>query len=177
MRQLWVTVHTEYAKEAFKHKVLHFLTKPVQREELAEAIQRISTKRELGLEKRLQQLQEKVERLNRIGIRLSEEPEIIFLSTDQISYCESKGNKTIIYLSNGECHLANGTLGSFEKVLGVKHFIRVHHQYLINLLHLERYNRATSNVLVKGQKRPLNVSNNYKGKLLVRLREITISAK
>ena len=174
-----VTVYPEYAKEAFKYNVAHFLTKPVQKEELAEAIQRISIDQasSIGIENQLKQLRNKVESINRIGIRLSDEPEIIFLSTHQINYCESNGNKTKIHLCNGEVYLANGTLGNFGKILETSHFIRVHHQYLINLLHLERYNRATSNVTVNGERRPLNVSNNYKGRLLIKLREITISAK
>lgn len=169
-----VTMHSGYAKEAFKYQVTHFLTKPVQKEQLREAVERIIQNRHSNVEHQIQLLQDKIGRLHRIGIRLAEEPEIIFCSIDQISYCESNGSRTKVHFIDGRSYLANGNLGNFTSVLEGQHFVRIHHQYLINLLHLERYQRVTHNVMMRGEKRPLSVSNSYKGKLIIKIREMTI---
>lgn len=169
-----VTMHPEYAKQAFRYNVTDFLTKPVQKELLKEAVERILNKQDTDIEQQLSELKSKINSLNKVGIRLADENDSLLLSIDEISYCESKGSRTIVHLTNGESHVATGSLGDFGKALEQKHFTRIHNQYLINLLHLKRYRRASQNVVMEGWSRPLSVSNNYKGKLIIWLRDITV---
>lgn len=68
---------------------------------------------------------------NRIGVPSSNGTTYIF--TDQIIFCRSDNNYTIIYLESGEKIMVSKTLKKFELKLPNDTFLRTHQSYIVNL--------------------------------------------
>ena len=61
-----------------------------------------------------------------------------YIPVDGIVYCRASGNYTQLVFREGQL-LITRSLKEMEKHLLAFNFIRIHHSYLINLDHLERY--------------------------------------
>jgi DNA-binding LytR/AlgR family response regulator len=71
----------------------------------------------------------------------------------EIILLEAVDNYTVIYLKNGKPIIIARTLKSFENSLKSFSFQRIHHSYIINLKHLEKYNPENGKI---------DLTNNFK---------------
>lgn len=69
------------------------------------------------------------------------------------------------FASRGKMIVCN-TLGDYEEVLGGYGFIRVHHQYLINQHHVERYQRGRGGMVVMRDQKEVAVSQRKRDEFL-----------
>lgn len=160
------TAYDQYALHAIKERALDYLLKPIDSDDLIEAVKRVvaykeTTKISDKLEEVLLNLTDKKGgRGNRIGF--SFDGKILFLTSEEIIYCESDGNYTNIHLENGEKVLVSQTLKKVEEKLPVTEFFRIHNSFIINLSQVREYLKTDGYVvLMNGKKIP--VSRNKKG--------------
>ena len=64
---------------------------------------------------------------------------IDFFSTQDIIYCKADGSYTTIILRDNQRVTVCKNLIDFENLLSESGFCRVHHSYLINLSHVQKY--------------------------------------
>ncbi len=79
-----------------------------------------------------------------------------YIPVEGIVYCRASGNYTQLVFKEGQL-LITRSLKEMEKHLLTFNFIRIHHSYLINLDHLERYFRGGGGAveMSNGEKLPV----------------------
>lgn len=83
---------------------------------------------------------------SKIGLRTSKGT--VYVAVDNIIRLESSDNYTNVYIANGARYLITKTLKSFEKILPPNVFIRCHQSHIVNLCHIDVYDKVAGNHLI-----------------------------
>jgi len=70
------------------------------------------------------------------------------INVDQILYCKSDNNYTWFHLKNEEKVLSSKTLKTYEEMLPSNVFFRSHQSYLVNLLHLQTFDKKSNCIIL-----------------------------
>lgn len=156
---IFVTAYEQYAIKAIKHAALDYLMKPVDIEELEEAVKRVIQKR--GTPQRQEQYQLlnngiKQERISRLAVPVSEG--ITFLEIDHIISISSDGSYSEFRLQNGDKLLVSKNLGEYDSLLTPNGFYRIHHSHLINLKKMSKYVKGRGGYVVMSDGNHYDVS-------------------
>lgn len=131
---VFTTAHDEFALLAFRYSALDYLLKPVDPEELIDAVQKVAVPTEPQVyHRQLEQLQHhrSTRRFDRITLNTGDG--LLFITTDEITRLEANGNYSFVFLENGERHLAAQSLASFEEMLPGPPFFRAHQSHMVNI--------------------------------------------
>src|SRR5215472_11990720 len=133
---IFVTAFDKYAVQAFKFSAIDYLLKPVDPDDLRQAVARLQQKRSKEeTAKRFETLLDNLRNGTGLPRRISV-PTVKgmeFLPVQEIVRCESHVNYTTIFLVNGQKLTVARTLKEFEELLEEYHFFRIHNSHLINL--------------------------------------------
>lgn len=152
---IFTTAFNEYAIQAIRFSALDYLLKPINGEDLKQAIERYKAKKEF----RAADGEELYRNFIRNITRLDDKPLTLALSgvngvqyvlLQEVMRLEADRNYTKIFFTSGKNFLSSKTLGEYEKLLKDSGFMRVHRSHLINLQHFDRYNRQGSVVMKDG---------------------------
>ena len=165
---IFVTAFEEYAVKAFKYSAVDFLLKPVNPQELAEAVNRA---REMTLSEyntRLQALEDnfKAREAHKRKIILKTLENIYLMDVQDILFCESDGCYTSIQTDNGDRILTSRPLREYNELLEDAGFFRVHKSYLINLRHIKRFEKLDGGFIVLKDDYKIPVASRKKDELL-----------
>jgi two-component system LytT family response regulator len=162
-RAVFVTAYDAYAVEAFRLSAVDYLLKPIDADDVIHVIEKIKNdinKDQNHLASKLQQLEKLFDQHSndnkKIGIGMSDK--IIFVTIDDIIYCEAQGAYTSVYLHDGKKILASKSLGDFESQLSTGKFFRIHHSFLINLNHIKEFQRFDGGYALMDNNAKLEVS-------------------
>jgi DNA-binding LytR/AlgR family response regulator len=150
---VFTTAYDQYAMDAFKASSVGYLLKPVKKEELKGALEKLDDfKRIFGnaQEKLLKAMSNTAEFKKRFVIRFGEH--IKTLSVDDIAYCYSENKATFARTFEGRAFPMDHNLDSLEHMLDPQTFFRINRQYLINLKSIEEmktYSKARVIVTLK----------------------------
>jgi two-component system, LytTR family, response regulator len=145
---IFVTAYNDYAIQAFKLSAVDYLLKPLNVEQLKEAVIRL----EKITAKRIAQLN-----ALKLNLSVAEEKKIVIPSRDNISYLDPKevlyikaeGAYSVFYLQNGTRHMLSRNLKHVEDMLnGMDNFKRCHKSYIINAKFIQQYSRADGELLL-----------------------------
>ncbi|AEV98750.1 hypothetical protein A4D02_09385 [Niastella koreensis] len=146
---IFVTVHNDYAKQAFRCGAIDYLQKPVNEEELEEALQKMINVQPLFREQ--------------IGIaadcfREKKMPETIVLrsrdvdqvvAVKEIAYLHGEYGYTTFFFHDGKKAVTTCYLKEYEELLSNTSFLRTHQSYLVNKLYIDRYHKKDSIIYLK----------------------------
>lgn len=145
---IFVTAFKEHAVRAFKANAIHYLLKPIDIEELKEAVQKAIQLHEM-MNKDLESKASYHEALKNLKpsilsgvsprITVSHAKGIKVIKQDDIAYLEGSGNCTWIRFLDGSSFLDTRTLKTYESILKPEQFYRIHKSYIINLNYLKEY--------------------------------------
>lgn len=95
-----------------------------------------------------------------------------FIDFSDVVSVTSDGHYTTVQTSNNELHFCNHSLGRVEEELDPRLFLRIHRRHIINLLHVESFERQHDKGLVftHGAEQPIPVSRTNIPKLLEALK-------
>ena len=82
----------------------------------------------------------------KIGLRTSKGT--VYVAVDNIIRLESSDNYTNVHTGNGAKYLITKTLKLFEQILPQSRFIRCHQSHIVNLSHIEAYDKMEGNNLI-----------------------------
>lgn len=152
-RVIFITAFDNYAVRAFKSGALHYLLKPVVRNELRQALERAAAGPALPPDA-LQHVRRAL--ADRMTIPTSEGFHVLVPS--EIVRCESDGNYTRFHLLNGERIMASRTLKEFDGQLEPHGFMRVHLSHVVNMAQVKMYlHRDGGTLLLRdGQEVPVS---------------------
>ncbi len=156
---IFTTSSDAFAVKAFRMAAVDYLLKPVQPEQLQEAVSRAK----MLLSEQRQQfdlLKDSFQgeaRIERIALHTLDKIHLIQLA--QIIRCEAQGNYTTFYLDDGQKVMVTKTLKEYDKTLADLDFLRVHQSHLINLRQIDSFVKTDGGYLLMrdGSKVPVSV--------------------
>ena len=168
---IFTTSYDQYALKAIRFSAIDYLLKPVDREELQKAIQRVMQRSQKPIAQQLEILMQKIHQpstpINKIALPTMEGLQMI--PVDSIISCESDSNYTILLLKNNKKIIVSRTLKEIEELLEEHSFVRVHRCYLANLNEVEKYVKGEGGYLVMSDGTTIDVARNKKEMLMQKL--------
>jgi two-component system LytT family response regulator len=140
-KTIFVTAHQHYAIKAIKFSAFDYLLKPIDVDELVEAVQRVTEMESKLNANRHHSLLENVES-NKIGkIAVNVKDGLTFIKVSDIIRLQADGSYTHIFTTN-EKFTATRNIKEFEEILHTKDFFRTHNSHIINLHHVKHFSRV-----------------------------------
>jgi two-component system, LytTR family, response regulator len=170
---IFTTAHSHYSIQAIRASAFDYLLKPIDINELKLVIDRLMSKySDNSIAEFSQTVYERLELLERILLK----PDIhrlavqstegyAMLDYNSIIRLEAESNYTHIY-TPGKKYTVARLLRNFEEQLLAAGFIRVHSAHLVNLRHIEHYQRGDGGYLIMSDKSSVEVSRSRKKELL-----------
>ena len=168
---IFTTSYDQYAITAFKFSALDYLLKPVDREELEKAVQKVAKKISPPVSQQLEILLQKINLPTRAvqKIALPTMQGLEFVPVDTIVSCSSSNNYTEFFLTDKKRLLVSRTLKEVEDMLADHSFLRVHNSHVVNLNSITRYVKGEGGYLVMSDNSTVDVSRSRKEFLLQKL--------
>ena len=136
---IFTTAYDQYALQAFKYNGLDYLLKPIDAEELRQALDKVVVERSSTTTEDIRQL------LASAGsIRYRERFLITFRDTfhvvpvSEMSHVGISDGIVRLYTTSGKSHSLNMTLDELEKQLDPERFMRVNRQYIVSAAAVEK---------------------------------------
>ncbi len=170
---IFTTAYDEFAIEAFKVSAIDYLLKPIEREQLVNAVakfKKFKDDKDFGERFRifLSRYGSQAPRvLGKIALPTQEGFE--FIKQEDIIRCESDSNYTTVVLESEKNIVVSRTLKDVESMLDPDSFVRVHHSHLINLRHIRKYHKGSGGVIVMDNGNNVSVSRSKKSEFLDRI--------
>ena len=145
---VFTTAHNEYALQAFKQNAVDYLEKPINIEDLRNAILKVHQYHKTG-ENNTQEsidtlLRESTSQADKItiptkgGFMIAHNVEVISL--------DASDNYTVINLTDGREYISSKNIKIFENNLNPEVFFRVHKSHIVNVkYHLKEFSRSEGN--------------------------------
>jgi two-component system, LytTR family, response regulator len=163
-RVIFVTAYNQYALKALRFNALDYLVKPIDTDELTDAIAKAEKNaKPTTTQFSLLQNQMRGGQITKIAIPAANG--ISFVDLNEIVYAEANNNYLKIILTDGRNFMIAKTLKDVQEVLEESHFLRIHRQYIINLNHVKHFNKNDS-ILTMNNKAELPVARNQKDNLI-----------
>ena len=141
---IFITAYDQFAIKAIRFSAIDYLLKPVDPEELKNAVSAFVLKhkaKDESIDDRIKVLMENMQPGNsNKKIALPEQDGLVFVYIKDIIRCYSEGSYTRIILKDKKI-LVSRTIGELDELLtgSDERFFRVHRSHLINLSHIKRY--------------------------------------
>jgi two-component system LytT family response regulator len=148
---IFITAYNEYAIQAFRFSAIDYLLKPLQQQQLMDAVDRFVKKTEKQSTNRLETLKSNLNTDEPIGEKRIVVPigqSLKFLKLSDIVMIKGEGAYSEVVLRHGEKLLASKNLKHFEEMLsGVSRFFRSHKSYIINMHEVVEYSKSDGGVI------------------------------
>jgi len=165
---IFTTAYDEYAIKAFKVNAIDYLLKPIDIDELIEAVNKVTLKQKKDEQySRIDEVLKSIETptIKKEKVALPIDGKIQMIPFESIIYCESDSNYTFIYFPDKKVILSK-TLKEIEKLINHSDFFRVQNSFLVNLNHIKEYIRGEGGELIMSNGNEVRVSRNKKEELL-----------
>lgn len=165
---IFVTAFDSYAIRAIRVSALDYLLKPVNVDDLRHAVKKALDfkKKSINQNQQLNILKDQVTFYNIGRIALPTDQGFEFVDFKNIIRCCAERNYTLFILANREQIIVSRNLGEFEDLLPSGNFIRVHHSYIVNILHIRKYIKGRTGHLIMSDGANIPVSTSRKEALL-----------
>jgi two-component system LytT family response regulator len=169
---IFVSAFGQYAIKAIKFSALDYLLKPIDIDELIHAVRKVKGK--LNNKSNLFQYQSVLNnikmnagKIEKLAVPTTDG--IDFFNTQNIIYCKADGSYTIIMLKDNQRVMVCKNLIDFENLLSESGFCRVHHSYLINLSHVQKYIKGDGGYVILTDNHHADISRRKKEEFLALL--------
>jgi len=165
---IFVTAYNEFAVKAFRFSALDYLLKPIDSQDLQEAVRKAERQHRVDV-RQIDLLRNQLQSHHVSDkIAVPYQQGVIFLPISEVIYCESDSNYTKVIATQNRSFLLTRTLREVQEVLEERNFLRVHRQYVINLDHIKLFMKGEGAYLVMTNDVSIPVARNQKEKLIQR---------
>lgn len=142
---IFVTAYNRYAIQAFKLSAVDYLLKPIESEDLIEAV-KLFEKSKKTIDYRVLKNNLTPSAPKKIG--LSSVSSVSFVELDQILFLQADGSYTKIYLKDGRSIVTSKSLKHFENTLVENlEFFRCHKSFIVNINYITEYVKSDGGYL------------------------------
>ncbi len=169
-RVIFVTGHEGYAIRAFRVAAIDYLLKPVDPDDLIEAVEK--AKRQGPLQQ--VQVNEAVASQSADKLKqlvLSDADNVYLVQLSEIIRCQSEDNYTRFFLLDGRKLLISRTMKEFAELLEKAGFFRSHQSHLINLAFFDHLDKRDGGTIFLKDGSSVPLATRKKDSLLQALRE------
>ena len=168
---IFTTSYDQYALKAIRFSAIDYLLKPVDEEELKQAVQKVIRRSQKPIAEQLEILMQRIHQpktpVSKIALPTMEGFQMI--RVDSIISCESDSNYTILRLKDDKKIVVCRNLKEMEELLDEHSFAREHRCYLANLNEVEKFVKGEGGYLIMSDGSSIDVSRNKKEELLKKL--------
>ena len=163
---IFTTAYDSYAIKAIKFSALDYLLKPVSKEELGVAIEKID-KKQSTISKTQLQMATAVNNKQLPGvIALPTAEGLTFAKVSDIIFCTADGSYSKIYMTDNSELFLSKSLGDLDELLNEYHFFRIHKSIVVNLGQVKKYVRGEGGEVIMSNGQNLQVARNRKADFL-----------
>lgn len=158
---VFVTAYSEFAVNAFDLNASDYLLKPIKKEKLERAVERVRQKLEaksvspISIDK--SSLDDKIALQSSEGLTLIYPSDVLYLKAD--------GAYTQFILRGGKRITVAKTLNDFMKLEDKGYFVRVHRSYIINVNHIKKVLKMDKGTVLMEDDMEVSVSQDKKEQL------------
>ena len=170
---IFVTAFDEYTKQACKFSSIDYIMKPIDPEELTDAVSRVRTRSKNDINERLDVFRHAYSHPNAFEkMSISALDGIYFVNIKDIVRFEAEDNYTHIMLNDGNKITASKTIKSYEDMLGEMNFYRVHKRHVINMNYMKKFVKGDGGYLVMDDDMKIEVSRRRRAAFMEELRRL-----
>jgi two-component system, LytTR family, response regulator len=163
---IFTTSSDEFAIKAFKFSAVDYLLKPIDPEELQDAVEKAD-----GSSGSLETLKYNMN-FGAKRLALNSQDKIKVVQIPEIIRCESSGSYTMFFMTDGEQILVTKTLKEYDKLLGDHGFLRAHQSHLINLDFVKEFVKVDGGFILLKDKTEIPVASRKRSLVMKVLTEI-----
>lgn len=164
---VFTTAYDQYAVKAIKLNALDYLLKPIDKDELMEAVEKVKLQKTKVVAQQIVQMQEFHKTKVADKIALSTLGGLQFINLADLVRVEAEGNYCNFVLKDKRKILLSKKLGDAEDILkGNDQFFRAHKSYIINLHFVEKYIRGEGGEIIMEDGTSISLSRNKKDEFL-----------
>ncbi len=148
---IFTTAYDQYALKAFKFSAIDYLLKPIDIEELKNAVRKaISSGDRSDNQYKIQNLLSNLKNPTEDPVLLVSTQEAVeFIRIRDIIRCEASGAYTQLYLRDRKPVMVSKIIKDFEFLLQDYGFYRVHQSHLINLKEVQKFVKSENYLLMR----------------------------
>lgn len=161
---IFTTAYDEYAVKAFRVSAVDYLLKPVNKEELRQAIDRLLEERTRPTQSHLKVLRHNLQQEEDQTIVIPTVEGFEFIPVRDIVYCASDSNYTHMHLHDRRI-VVSKTLKRVAELLPAELFFRTHQSFLINVKQVKKYLKGDATLVMSNGDR-VDVSRSRKDALM-----------
>lgn len=149
------TAYNEYALRALKKEAHDYLLKPINKNHLQEAIEKIKKRKAIGnipekFEKILIDFNNK---LSKKKIAVNTDGCLLFVELERIICAEADGSYTTLFIEDEKDIVISKKIKEVEKMLESNVFFRVHNSFIVNLHKIKKFYRTDSYLVMENNKK------------------------
>jgi two-component system LytT family response regulator len=152
---IFLTAHGEHAIRAIKFGALDYLLKPIDKNELSQALDKVLQSGPAHPDQ-FNIAQQQFRAMNmpdRIVLHAQDYMQIVELN--EIVYCHSDTGYTTFHFADGSKMLTSKYLKEYEEILPATSFLRVHQSFMINTRFIARYHKEGFLIMKNGAEVPV----------------------
>lgn len=166
---IFTTAFDQYAIKAIKYSALDYLLKPIDPQELVEAVKKVESRKSYAQKSRsietlLDNIKGPTEDPHKIILSTSEKIHVV--DVNDIIRCESDNYYTYFFFKDGSKLLISKTLKENEELLAHHNFIRPHKSHLVNIKYIKSFIRHDGGYIVMSDGSKVPVSRRKKEKIM-----------
>ncbi|MCB0509970.1 MAG: response regulator transcription factor [Chitinophagales bacterium] len=169
---IFTTAYDQYAIQAFRLAAMDYLLKPIEEEQLMQAVEKISKNMaSRNVQKQLDVLLTNLEANSNKTLSVPTLNGFAYLPLNEIEFLEADGSYVHIHMFKEAKKTISKNLKYFENILeSDQNFVRVHRSYLINMENVEEYSKSDRGIVVMKSGKKIDVARNRKQEFLDKLK-------
>ena len=145
---IFTTAYDEFALKAFRYHAIDYLLKPIDPDQLAEAIGKVNGQTSLPYSEQLAALFETLKGKKLEKLALQAQGDVTYIRIEEILYLKSDGNYTRFFLKDGSSHLVSKPMLEYDELLPEDTFFRIHQSYIVHGPHVRKFLRDENVVMI-----------------------------
>ena len=169
---IFTTAFDNFAVQAFRFSAIDYLLKPIDPDDLQEAISKLQNKiSTTDASSKINLLLENMKEVNALSkrIRVPVFNGFVMIPVNEIIRCESAINYTTFFLKDKQKLLVAKTLKEYDEMLSGYHFFRIHNSHLVNLAYVKSYNKGKGGSVILTDGSEIEISTRRKDEFLLKM--------
>ncbi len=172
---IFTTAFEKYAIQAIKFSSLDYLLKPIDLDELKQAVEKARERMDTNIyrqqiETLMQSIGKESHKQEKICLATTSGME--FIAIEDIVLCKADGSYTSFILRDTSTLLVSKHLKEYENLLAEQQFMRVHNSYLINLKEVKKYIKSDGGYIIMSNDMHVSISPRKKDELIESMKKI-----